>query len=63
MKNERYLNHCSVCNETKLEGITIYNMFICISCEQEIVKTEPEDEKYKFFIHKLKGINQKKQYS
>ncbi|MBO8157643.1 MAG: sigma factor G inhibitor Gin [Bacillaceae bacterium] len=54
---------CQICQEEKDEGIIVYHAFICSDCEQEIVKTEPEDEKYNYFVKKLKIINQTTQYS
>lgn len=50
------LKICIVCNEPKAEGITIVTEFICTSCETEMVHTKVEDEKYPFFVHKMKQV-------
>lgn len=54
---------CQICQEEKKEGIVIYQAFICSECEQEMIMTEPEDERYQYFVKKLKAINQTTQYS
>ncbi|MEW9672653.1 sigma factor G inhibitor Gin [Ammoniphilus sp. 3BR4] len=48
--------HCIVCEETGKEGISIWEAFICQSCEQEMVQTDVMDAKYPFFIEKMKNI-------
>ncbi|RKP45479.1 inhibitor of sigma-G Gin [Cohnella endophytica] len=53
-ENER--NTCIVCGEPKEEGITIVTEFICTSCESEMVHTPVEDEKYPFFVRRLKQL-------
>ncbi|MGG1314684.1 MULTISPECIES: sigma factor G inhibitor Gin [Cohnella] len=47
---------CIVCGERKQEGITVVNEFICHSCESEIVHTKVEDERYPFFVRRLRQI-------
>ncbi|KKO51569.1 sigma factor G inhibitor Gin [Paenibacillus sp. DMB20] len=47
---------CIVCSQVKKEGITIVSQFVCEDCESEIVHTNAEDAKYRFFIHQLKQI-------
>lgn len=47
---------CIVCGQKKTEGITIVSQFVCEECESEIVHTNAEDTKYRFFIHQLKQI-------
>ncbi|MBB6455220.1 hypothetical protein HNQ94_003717 [Salirhabdus euzebyi] len=49
---------CIVCDQEKSEGIMLYIAFVCSECEKEIVQTEPEEEKYKYYIDKLKVLNQ-----
>ncbi len=55
--------HCPICNEEKPEGITIYNTFICLDCEKDMIQTEPSEVKYQYYIEKLKVINQKSHIS
>ncbi|MCT2534285.1 sigma factor G inhibitor Gin [Aquibacillus koreensis] len=54
---------CGVCDLEKPKGIHLYNLFICCECEQKMVHTEPSEEQYKFYLDKLKHINQPKLYS
>ncbi|NMO98276.1 sigma factor G inhibitor Gin [Paenibacillus lemnae] len=49
-------NVCIVCSQAKKDGITIVSQFVCEDCESEIVHTNAEDAKYRFFIHRLKQI-------
>ncbi len=53
---ENQAAQCIVCNEPKPRGITIFGQFICDRCEQEIVNTEVSDERYRFFIERMKRI-------
>ncbi|EPY11110.1 MULTISPECIES: sigma factor G inhibitor Gin [Paenibacillus] len=53
---ERQDTHCIVCGEATNDGIMVVNQFICTACEQEMVKTNVQDLKYSFFIHKLKRL-------
>ncbi|HJV45216.1 MAG TPA: sigma factor G inhibitor Gin [Bacillota bacterium] len=47
---------CIVCGNKREEGITIWNSFICHTCEQEMVRTDVMDEKYSFFVEKMRNI-------
>jgi len=48
---------CMVCDRPKKEGITVASdFFICASCENEMVNTSVEDEKYPFFVRRLKPL-------
>ncbi|RKD22819.1 inhibitor of sigma-G Gin [Ammoniphilus oxalaticus] len=47
---------CIVCGDTEQKGITIWQSFICESCEQEMVNTDVRDTKYPFFVEKMKLI-------
>lgn len=51
---------CIICGETKVEGIRIVSHFICEDCEAEMVRTEAEDDKYRFFIGRMKQISLQK---
>ncbi len=63
MKTIIFTSCCGICETEKVEGIHIYQMFICTECEQEIVHTEPEAVIYREYIQKLKGMTQMKLYS
>jgi hypothetical protein len=47
---------CIVCGQPKQEGITIVTEFICTSCEAEMVRTATDDEKYPFFVRRLRQL-------
>jgi hypothetical protein len=49
-------NVCIVCKHSKSEGIRIWEQFVCVECERDIVTTEVEDEKYSFYIERMKKI-------
>lgn len=51
---------CIVCGKQNPEGIRIFSHLICSDCEVEIVRTDVRDEKYPYFIHKLRTIWYKK---
>lgn len=55
--------NCGICEEEKGKGIFLYRLFICNECEQNIVHTEPREEKYQYYLRKLKNINQSTLYS
>ena len=63
MSGENKLKMCGVCDTEKDRGIHLYNMFICCECEKEIIQTEPNEQKYQYFLKKLRSINQTTQYS
>lgn len=47
---------CMVCRAEKEYGIRIFSQFLCTDCEREIVQTDVEDEKYPFYIDRMKQI-------
>ncbi|AHV94956.1 inhibitor of sigma-G Gin [Paenibacillus sp. 7124] len=51
---------CIICGQEKEEGIRIVSQFICEDCEAEMVRTEAEDAKYRFFIGRMKKIGLQK---
>lgn len=53
---EEQKHHCIVCGNLSEKGIHICEQWICAMCEDEIVQTDVEDEKYPFFIHQLRQI-------
>lgn len=54
---------CGICEETKAEGIHLYKLFICHECERNMIHTEPKEEKYRYYLKKLKNMNQSTLYS
>jgi len=53
---ENDLKLCVMCGEKRENGITINSGFICDECEHEIVHTDVNDEKYPYFIQKMKNL-------
>ncbi|WP_082053524.1 sigma factor G inhibitor Gin [Gordoniibacillus kamchatkensis] len=51
---------CMICGQQKTDGIHILYGFICDSCELEIVRTDVMDDKYAFFVNRMKQIFYKK---
>jgi hypothetical protein len=47
---------CIVCRETKEVGIRIFSQFLCAECERDIVQTDVQDEKYPYYIDRMKKI-------
>lgn len=47
---------CMVCGESKEFGIRIISQFLCHECEREIVKTDAQDEKYQYYVERMKQI-------
>ena len=58
MMHEDALCPCIVCGQLKPrdQGIHIVAEFICGSCEYEMVQTDVRDEKYPFYVHRMKKI-------
>ena len=63
MEQARDLKVCGICEEKKERGIHLYTMFICTECEYSIIHTEPREEKYRYYVKKLKNINQQQLFS
>ncbi|MED3560973.1 sigma factor G inhibitor Gin [Bacillus sp. MUM 116] len=47
---------CVICNQLKPKGIHLYTSFICMDCEKDLINTETNDPKYKYFLKQLKKI-------
>jgi len=47
---------CAMCGHKEKSGIVIHSGFICDECEKEIVHTEVEDERYPYFVKRMKEI-------
>ena len=55
-QNDMNKSICVMCGHRKQHGIVIHSGFICDECEYEIVHTEVNDEKYPFFIKRMKDL-------
>lgn len=47
---------CIICDAAKENGIEIISHFICEDCEAEMVRTNTEEAKYRFFVGRMKQI-------
>ncbi|MBX5437307.1 MAG: sigma factor G inhibitor Gin [Alicyclobacillaceae bacterium] len=47
---------CIVCGRQQTRGIFVCGQFICSECEQAIVHTDVEDEKYQHYVDCMKRI-------
>lgn len=63
MKNIETMERCGICDEEKEKGIRISRLFICCECERNMIHTEPREEKYKYYLLKLKNMNRPTLYS
>lgn len=45
---------CLVCGGLKALGIRVLSRFICEDCEAEIVRTDVGDEKYAYFVGRMR---------
>jgi len=52
------MNECVICDEQKEKGIYLYTTFICSSCEHNLIHTEPREQKYNYYVKKLKHLDQ-----
>nr|WP_114746947.1 sigma factor G inhibitor Gin [Falsibacillus pallidus] len=62
--SRQYLEEvCVVCDERRAKGIHLYTSFICSECEEDMVRTDTRDPKYKYYIDRLKKITTPEIYS
>ncbi|NRD77445.1 sigma factor G inhibitor Gin [Bacillus sp. BRMEA1] len=47
---------CVICEHLKPRGIHLYTSFICTECETDLIQTDTDDPRYKYFLNKLKKI-------
>ncbi|TFB21061.1 sigma-G inhibitor, Gin [Filobacillus milosensis] len=51
---QKSMKQCKICEEWKNEGIYLLISFICSDCEKEILDTDPQDERYQYYIDRMK---------
>ncbi|GIN42293.1 MULTISPECIES: sigma factor G inhibitor Gin [Heyndrickxia] len=62
--NERVVGEtCIICEQPRHNGIHLYTSFICLECEKDIVQTDTNDPKYKYYINQLKLVVKPEIYS
>ncbi|WP_044895817.1 sigma factor G inhibitor Gin [Bacillus alveayuensis] len=54
---------CIICEQPKSKGIHLYTKFICFDCEKDMIQTDTDDPKYRFYLQQLKKIKNKEIYS
>lgn len=54
---------CIICDNIKVEGIHLYESFICQECEKNIINTNTSDPKYQYYLKKLRNITSQKIYT
>ncbi|KYD00947.1 sigma factor G inhibitor Gin [Heyndrickxia sporothermodurans] len=54
---------CIVCEQPKTLGIHLFASFICSDCEKDIIQTDTNDPKYKYYINQLKSVIKPEIYS
>lgn len=47
---------CLICEERKEDGIHICHRFICESCERKLVNTDTGDDRYVYYLKKLRNL-------
>lgn len=63
MESLETMDRCGICEEIKENGIHLYKLFICSECERNMIHTEPKEEKYRYYLKKLKNMDQRTLYS
>jgi hypothetical protein len=48
---------CVICEQQKTNGIHLYTSFICNECEQELVHTDTDNPRYKYYLKQLRKVN------
>ncbi|MFZ7946880.1 MULTISPECIES: sigma factor G inhibitor Gin [Bacillaceae] len=51
-----YVETCVICENQKSKGIHLYTSFICTECENDLIQTDTNDPKYKYFLKQLRKI-------
>lgn len=44
---------CSICSEETEKGIYLLRVYICHSCEKEMIDTPADDPKYQYFVDQM----------
>ncbi|MCA1012952.1 sigma factor G inhibitor Gin [Halobacillus halophilus] len=44
---------CSICSKETGDGIYLLSVYICASCEKEMIETSTDDPKYQFFVNQM----------
>lgn len=56
LAHSHYEETCVICENLKPKGIHLYTSFICTDCESDLIQTDTNDPKYKYFLKQLRKI-------
>ncbi|MFL6561321.1 MAG: sigma factor G inhibitor Gin [Bacillus sp. (in: firmicutes)] len=56
LAHNHYEETCVICESLKPKGIHLYTSFICTECENDLIHTDTNDPRYKYFLKQLKKI-------
>lgn len=56
LAHNHYEETCVICENLKPRGIHLYTSFICTDCETDLIQTDTNDPKYKYFLKQLRKI-------
>ena len=56
LAHSHYEETCVICENHKPKGIHLYTSFICTECENDLIQTETNDPKYKYFLKQLRKV-------
>jgi hypothetical protein len=57
LANNQMKKTCVICEEDKTRGIHLYTSFICTDCESDLINTDTDNPKYKYYLKKLRKVN------
>ncbi|ELK48322.1 sigma factor G inhibitor Gin [Halobacillus sp. ACCC02827] len=46
-------HECSICSKETSEGIYLLKVYICPSCEAEMIETPADDPRYEYFVKQM----------
>ncbi|WP_226586002.1 sigma factor G inhibitor Gin [Halobacillus litoralis] len=46
-------HQCSICSKETEKGLYLLQVFICESCEAEMIQTSTDDPKYDYFVKQM----------
>ncbi|UOQ95573.1 sigma factor G inhibitor Gin [Halobacillus shinanisalinarum] len=49
----KFTESCSICSRKTDNGIHLLQVYICHTCEREMVETPADDPKYQFFVQQM----------
>ncbi|SEC36684.1 sigma factor G inhibitor Gin [Paenibacillus sp. GP183] len=52
---KKQVSPCMICGQNQENGIFILSGFLCDDCEMEMVETDAQDERYRYFVQQMKS--------